>query len=200
MVRELLGRKRSDNPYRLHAIFTITICHGFPQGSILDPLLFTLYFNDLPNIVSNCEIESYVDDTKLFLSFKLWYRPSIVKRLSRSPSGCGMALSSSVTNESRQNKVSSEEWSSQLRTQFMQLRKKPERNSGLQLQTKFILFGTKQELGKLVNPMVSILGKILTPDIRSVKILASILAGQFDFRYSYSFDTLASWLAFFFFV
>ena len=82
----------------------------------------------------------------------------------------------------------------------MQLRKKPERNSGLQLQTKFILFGTKQELGKLVNPMVSILGKILTPDIRSVKILASILAGQFDFRYSYSFDTLASWLAFFFFV
>ena len=46
----------------------------------------------------------------------------------------------------------------------MQLRMKPERNSGLQLQTKFILFGTKQELGKLVNPTVSILGKTLTPD------------------------------------
>ena len=52
----------------------------------------------------------------------------------------------------------------QLRTQFMQLRKKPERNSGLQLQTKFVLFGTKQELGKLVNPTVSILSKTLTPD------------------------------------
>ena len=46
----------------------------------------------------------------------------------------------------------------------MQLRKKPEGNSGLQLQTKFILSGTKQELGKLVNPKVSILGKTLTTD------------------------------------
>ena len=105
-----------------------------------------------------------MDDTKLFLSFKSWYRPGIGKRLSRSPSGCGIAFSISVTNESRQNKVSSEEWSSQLRTQFMQLHKKRERNSGLQLQTKFILFGTQQELGKLVNPTVSILGKTLTPD------------------------------------
>ena len=48
----------------------LPVCYGVPQGSILGPLLFTLYINELPNIVSNCEIENYMDDTKLFLSFK----------------------------------------------------------------------------------------------------------------------------------
>ena len=48
----------------------LPVCYGVPQGSILGPLLFTLYINKLPNIVSNCEIETYMDNTKLFLSFK----------------------------------------------------------------------------------------------------------------------------------
>ena len=34
-------------------------------------MLFTVYMNDLPNSVSNCNVESYVDDTKLYLSFTL---------------------------------------------------------------------------------------------------------------------------------
>lgn len=63
----------SDNSNRVYALFTgLTICYGVPQGSILGPLLFALYtyINDVPKIVSNCEPESYVDDTKLYLSFK----------------------------------------------------------------------------------------------------------------------------------
>ena len=47
----------------------ITIRHGVPQGSILGPLLFNLYINDLPSICRTCNVESYVDDSKLFLSF-----------------------------------------------------------------------------------------------------------------------------------
>ena len=38
-------------------------------GSILGPLLFTLYMSDLPHAVKHCEIESFVDDTKLYLAF-----------------------------------------------------------------------------------------------------------------------------------
>jgi hypothetical protein len=45
------------------------ITHGVPQGSILGPMLFGLYMNDLPSVIKHCRIESYVDDTKIYLSF-----------------------------------------------------------------------------------------------------------------------------------
>ena len=38
---------------------------GIPQGSVLVPILFTIYINDLPDVVQNIA-KLFADDTKLY--------------------------------------------------------------------------------------------------------------------------------------
>ena len=47
-----------------------TIYCGVPQGSILGPILFLLYINDLSNVCKNTEPFLFADDSNLFISDK----------------------------------------------------------------------------------------------------------------------------------
>ena len=48
---------------------TLPLTHGIPRGSILSPLLFTIYTNNLSSTPKICKLESCVDDSKVFIFF-----------------------------------------------------------------------------------------------------------------------------------
>ena len=47
---------------------TVKVTCGVPHGSILGPLLFILFINDLPAAVKNCTSFGYADDFKITTS------------------------------------------------------------------------------------------------------------------------------------
>ena len=56
---------------RIHSALSdpLPMVNGVPQGSILGPILFSIYINDLPKIPRSCSTDCYVDDTKLYMCF-----------------------------------------------------------------------------------------------------------------------------------
>ena len=53
----------AKSPYLVNPI-------GVPQGSILGPLLFSLYINDLPNVCPELNVQMYADDAVIFVHGK----------------------------------------------------------------------------------------------------------------------------------
>ena len=51
-----------------HTSSAMEIICGVPQGSILGPLMFLLYINDLPECLLNTTSGMYADDTQIYAS------------------------------------------------------------------------------------------------------------------------------------
>lgn len=60
------------------------IISGVPQGSVLGPLLFSLFINDLPSVLDFCSVHLFADDVQVYLCsngtidirFVIWPRRS----------------------------------------------------------------------------------------------------------------------------
>ena len=63
MVHVINGRHGSYSGF-------LDITKGVLQGSVLGPLFYIIYANDLKNIVKNCKIVMYPDDTVIYISGK----------------------------------------------------------------------------------------------------------------------------------
>jgi len=44
------------------------LSRGVPHGSVLGNLLFSIYVNDIPSILSECEVHLYADDVQIYVS------------------------------------------------------------------------------------------------------------------------------------
>ncbi|XP_059217457.1 uncharacterized protein LOC131994675 [Stomoxys calcitrans] len=65
----ITGRRQSVNVGDTTSA-ALDVPRGVPQGSILGPLLFSVYINDLPDIPMHCNVQMYADDVQLFSSAK----------------------------------------------------------------------------------------------------------------------------------
>lgn len=106
---------------------------GVPQGSILGPLLFSVYVNGLPSVSEKCSPQCYVDDTKLHVSFHLQNKHS-------------------ATEDMNEDLLKVRNWF--FNNYFLLLNPS---------KTKLVVFGSRQKLAELQDFSLSLLGKNFLP-------------------------------------
>ena len=65
-----LSNRKQKTKFKKYMSEETTVTAGVPQGSILGPVLFICFTNDLPDKLKNCKIISYADDSQILVSGK----------------------------------------------------------------------------------------------------------------------------------
>lgn len=68
-IKDFLTSRKQQVFLRGHFSEPRDVLSGVPQGSVMGPLLFVLYVNDIPDVVSG-KVKMYADDTKLYDNHK----------------------------------------------------------------------------------------------------------------------------------
>ena len=66
--KNYLNNRKHFVEYQGHKSGVKMIKCGVPQGSILGPLLFILYVNDLPCALNNAKIISFADESTVYVT------------------------------------------------------------------------------------------------------------------------------------
>ena len=68
--KSYLAERKQFTSINSHCSFFNLISYGVPQGSILGPLLFLIYINDIVNCSTFCKFTLFADDTTILASEK----------------------------------------------------------------------------------------------------------------------------------
>lgn len=73
LLKSYLTNRMQSVKIGKHISTELPVNYGVPQGSILGPTLFLVYFNDICNLqIDNGKLIAFADDTVLLLSAKTW--------------------------------------------------------------------------------------------------------------------------------
>ena len=65
-IKDFLSNREQQVVLNGHISYSIPVTSGVLQGSVLGPILFTMFVNDIPSIVSS-PVYLFTDDTKVFV-------------------------------------------------------------------------------------------------------------------------------------